>query len=397
MNMIEKSGGFIPRDISSALADRLSKFPVVTITGPRQSGKSTLLKEKLQNYNYVSLEDPDMRLYAEDDPRGFLRAFEAPLVIDEAQKVPELFSYIQGIVDKEDKLGMYVLSGSQNFLLMEKITQSLAGRIGILRLLPLSLAELQSAGIAPKNLDSWLFAGGYPLIYRGNDDPESYYNAYVDTYLERDVRNVKNIVDLSTFMRFVKLCAGRTGQLLNLNSLGNEAGIDSRTVRSWLSVLEASYIIHLLSPYHKNFNKRLVKSPKLYFYDTGLAASLLGIENPDQLNTHYLRGELFENMVVSEYYKSTFNKGKKGDAAFWRDNNGKEVDLLLGQDAGMCAFEVKSTATYSPGLFANLSSFGEFADVPAPQRALIYGGDKALPTSYGTVIPWRDVSDAFAA
>ena len=386
---------FIPRAIASTIDNRLKHYPVVSLTGPRQSGKSTLLQHQYPDYNYVSLEDPAMRLFALEDPQGFLNAYKAPAIIDEAQRVPELFSYLQGIVDEAGQTGMYILSGSHNFLLMQSITQSLAGRVGILRLLPFSLAELQAADNSPPNLDSWLHTGGYPRIYKTRNCPKTYYDDYIETYLQRDVRQVKNISDLSVFLRFMKLCAGRTGQLLNLDSLASDGGIDVKTVRSWLSVLEASYVTYLLAPHHKNFNKRLIKSPKLYFYDTGLAAALLGIANPAQLNTHYLRGGLFENMVISEYLKSAYNKGQKGSATFWRDSNKKEVDLLVGQDSNLHAFEIKSSATYSSNFFDTLNSFGELADIPIEQRALLYGGDKMLPTSHGKAIPWRDIPKAF--
>ena len=282
----------IDRTITGKLLAMGSKFPIVTLTGPRQSGKSTLLKSALPDYNYVSMEDPDSRLLAINDPRGFLKTYPDKTIIDEVQRVPDLFSYLQTHVDNENREGMYYLAGSQDFLLMPPISQSLAGRTAILKLLPFSHNELKLADLAPETSNEEIFNGGYPRIYDKRIHPSDFYPNYIQTYIERDLRLLKNIDNLSKFIRFIKLCAGRIGQLLNLSSLANEMGIAVSTVQSWLSVLEAAYIVYLLVPDHNNYAKRLVKSPKLYFYDTGLACSLLEIENASQLSTHYLRGGL---------------------------------------------------------------------------------------------------------
>jgi len=338
-----------------------AKFPIVTLTGPRQSGKSTLLKSTLAGYKYVSMEDPDSRLLAIDDPRGFLRTYSDKTIIDEVQRVPDLFSYLQTHVDNENREGMYYLAGSQNFLLMQSISQSLAGRTAILTLLPLSHEELKQAGIAPSTSDEEIFHGGYPRIYDKSIHPADFYPNYIQTYVEKDLRLLKNIEDLSKFIRFIKLCAGRIGQLLNLSSLANEAGVAVSTVQSWLSTLEASYILYLLKPDHQNYAKRLVKSPKLYFYDTGLACSLLEIEEAAQVSTHFLRGGLFENMVINEFIKDSSHVGQVPRLTFWRDSTGNEVDLLVSVKGKQKAYEIKSGATYSPDDFKGVKVWAKLS------------------------------------
>mgnify|MGYP003287466557 FL=1 len=280
----------IERILKSKLIEMANKYPIVTLTGPRQSGKSTLLRNSFQDYEYVSLEDPDMRLFATDDPRGFLSTYPDKTIIDEVQRVPSLFSYIQTHTDKENKEGMYMLAGSHNFLLMESVNQSLAGRTAVLKLLPFSHYEMEKGEILPSNVNEEIFKGAYPRIYDKAINPDDYYPFYIQTYVERDVRLLRNIGDLSKFIKFLKLCAGRIGQLLNLSSLANECGISVTAATNWLSILEASYICYLLKPDYNNYAKRLVKTPKLYFYDTGLACSLLDIQNTEQITTHFLRG-----------------------------------------------------------------------------------------------------------
>lgn len=378
----------IERTIEKRLRDLSRQFPIVTLTGPRQSGKSTLLKSSFPDYRYVSLEDPDIRMYAESDPRGFLTTYPGQTIIDEAQRVPSLFSYLQTFVDQKGDEGMFFLAGSHNFLLMEGVNQSLAGRTAVLKLLPFSHREMCRGGILPTTVDEEIFTGAYPRIYDKNIQADDYYSFYIQTYVERDVRMIKNIGDLSRFVRFVKLCAGRIGQLLNLSSLANEAGVSVSTASAWLSVLEASYLCYFLKPDFNNFAKRLVKSPKLFFYDTGLACSLLGIKSPQQLSTHYLRGGLFENLVVNEFIKRSFNGGAEPDLTFWRDSTGNEIDLIDHTYGRMKAYEIKSGSTFSPDYFKGLAHWSKLSGVPAADCSVIYTGDNRLSTANGGLQPW---------
>ena len=380
----------IERDITEKLYYLATKFPVVTLTGARQCGKSTLLKSCFPAYRYVTLEDLDMRRQAIEDPRGFLSNFGIKTIIDEAQYAPDLFSYIQTKVDAENETGIYFLSGSQNFLLMQSITQSLAGRTALLKLAPFSIQELKRASRLPASLNDWLFTGGYPRIYDKTIDPTDYYPNYIQTYIERDVRLLRQINKLSQFVRFLKLCAARVGKLLNVNSLAIECGITVPTVNAWLSVLETGNILFFLKPYYKNFNKRLIKSPKLYFYDTGLVASLLGLENTMQLSTHYLRGELFENMVVVEYMKRKFAQGKEPQIYFWRDSNQNEVDLLIESGGALHAVEIKSVATLNNSYFKGLHLFQQIAGIDTNNLSVIYGGDTDYLTPNGQFISWMN-------
>ena len=380
----------IRRDITDKLQYLATKFPVVTLTGARQCGKSTLLKSCFPHYRYVTLEDMDIRRRAIEDPRGFLSNFGVKTIIDEAQYAPDLFSYIQTIVDAANETGMYFLSGSQNFLLMQNITQSLAGRTALLKLAPFSAPELQRASLLPASLNDWLFTGGYPRIYDKNIFPADFYPNYIQTYIERDVRQLREINNLSAFVRFLKLCAARVGQLLNIHSLSNECGITVPTVNAWLSVLETGSIIFLLKPYYKNYSKRLIKSPKLYFYDTGLASSLLGLENSIQLSTHYLRGELFENMVIAEYLKKEFAKGKEPQIYFWRDSNQNEVDLLVETGGKLHVIEIKSGATLNDHYFKGLIHFQQISGIDKEDLTVVYGGDADYLTQKGRFISWKN-------
>jgi predicted AAA+ superfamily ATPase len=379
----------IERNISTALAAQASLYPVVFLTGPRQSGKTTLAKHVFSHYSYVSLEDPENRLFALNDPRGFIKTYPGHTIIDEAQHAPELFSYLQTHVDETNEAGSYILTGSQNFLVMQGITQSLAGRVGILKLLPFSYRELDCANRAPKHTDEWIFAGGYPRIYDKKIPPANFYDNYTQTYLERNVRQIKNITDLNAFLRFVRLCAGRTGQALNVSELANAGNISVPTVRSWLSVLEASYIIYLLSPYHRNFNKRLTKTPKLYFHDTGLACSLLGIQSAEQIQLHYLRGGLFENMVINEYLKSAYARAITPQIFYWRDNNTTEVDLLVEEGLELQGFEIKASATMNDRYFKNLNRLASYAQGVLTDKTVVFDGDEMWHTSEGVCLPWR--------
>ena len=379
----------IERVLKTRLLELAKKYPIVTVTGPRQSGKSTLLKNSFPDYKYVSLEDPDMRLFATDDPRGFLATYSDKTIIDEVQRVPTLFSYIQTYTDRENREGMYLLAGSHNFLLMESVNQSLAGRTAILKLLPFSHYEMIEGEILPKSVDEEIFKGAYPRLYDKEISPTDYYPFYIQTYVERDVRLMKNIGDLSKFIKFIKLCAGRIGQLLNLSSLANECGVAVSTVSVWISVLEASYICYLLKPDYNNYAKRLVKSPKLYFYDTGLACSLLDIKSADQVATHFLRGGLFENLVINEFVKESYNRGENPDITFWRDSTGNEVDLLQYINGKQNAYEIKSGATFSPDFFKGISKWAKLSGAKPEQCFAIYNGDKNMKTSNGEVIDFK--------
>ncbi|MDR2148955.1 MAG: ATP-binding protein [Tannerella sp.] len=381
----------IERKITEKIKYLATKYPVVTLTGTRQCGKSTLLKSAFPDYRYVSLEDLDLRTMAKGDPRGFLRNFGSQTIIDEAQYVPELFSYIQTVVDTENEAGMYILSGSHNFLLLQNITQSLAGRTAVLKLAPFSISELNNSGLLPGNLNEWLFTGGYPRIYDRQILPSDFYPHYIQTYIDRDIRTIREITNLSLFVRFLKLCAARVGQLLNIASLANEADITVPTANAWLSLLESSYVMFLLRPYHHNFNKRLIKSPKLYFYDTGLVSSLLGLENTAQLSTHYLRGELFENMVIAEIVKKYFFEGKEPQIYFWRDSNKNEVDLLLESGDQLQAIEIKSSATMKNDFFNTLEMFRSISGIKTENVSVIYGGDTDYTTQRGKFVSWKNI------
>ena len=381
----------IARSIQKKLEDLALKYPVVTLTGPRQSGKSTLLKHVFPNYQYVSLENIDMRNFAEQDPRGFLNTYSRNVIIDEAQRVPSLFSYIQTHVDDINEPGVFIVSGSHNFLLMEAITQSLAGRTAVLKLLPFSHEEMASAGILPASVNEEIFYGGYPRIYDKDINPTDYYPYYLQTYVERDVRMIKNIGDLSCFLRFLKLCAGRIGQLLNMSSLANECGISIPTASSWISLLEASYVCYLLRPDWNNFAKRIVKTPKLYFYDTGLACSLLDITSAEQIMSHFLRGGLFENMVINRFVKRAWNEGREADLRFWRDSQGNEVDLLLYENGNPTAYEIKSGATMNMDYFSGLTKWAALSGAPIEALNVIYGGSDSINSSKGNLIAWQSL------
>jgi predicted AAA+ superfamily ATPase len=385
----------IKRSITRKVLHLASLFPVVSVTGPRQSGKTTLVRSAFPDYKYVTLEDPDTRMIALNDPRKFLQNHKKGLIIDEAQRVPELFSYIQGVVDQSNKEGEFILTGSQNFLLLEKISQSLAGRVAVLKLLPFSLGELQLAGIETKNVDKLIFDGLYPRIYDKKISPLDFYPFYIQTYVERDVKLIKNIVNQSTFIRFMKMCAGRTGQLLNISELANSCGITQITVNSWLSILQASYIVYLLQPHHKNFNKRLVKMPKLYFYDTGLACSLLGIREESQLPMHFIYGGLFENFIINELIKNTFNKGGNPGYYFWRDKTGKEIDLIAEKNNVLIPIEIKAGKTFSLDFLKNLKYWNKLSGSNLENTHVIYGGDNSFETENYKVVSWKDIVQLF--
>ncbi|MGH8321216.1 MAG: ATP-binding protein [Gammaproteobacteria bacterium] len=378
----------IPRGAAPTVKKLAKGFPVVAINGPRQSGKTTLARALFANHAYVSLEDPDEREFAAEDPRGFLGRFGHGVVLDEVQRAPHLFAYLQRVVDDDSRPGQWVLTGSQQFGLQAGITQSLAGRVGLVTLLPFDLAELRIARRIPAKLDSLLLQGGYPAVHDRNLDPATWYSSYVQTYLERDVRQLINVRDLTQFQRFLRLCAGRTAQLVNLSALGDDAGVSHNTVREWLSVLEASYVIHRLHPFHRNFNKRLVKTPKLHFVDAGLAAWLLGITDAAQLALNPLRGALFESWVVGEYLKAGYNAGRGGGLSFWRDRSGLEVDLLREVAEHTTAVEIKSGATVSADALRGLQRWREVAGKQAGVSVLVYGGSDTYRRDGVSVISW---------
>ncbi|OGT41128.1 MAG: AAA family ATPase [Gammaproteobacteria bacterium RIFCSPHIGHO2_12_FULL_40_19] len=380
----------LKRHASATLRDKAKHYPVVAITGPRQSGKSTLAKMLFPTKPYLSLEDLDHRQFALQDPRGFLAQFPKGAVLDEVQHCPDLFSYLQTLVDAKPKPGLFILTGSQQFGLLAKISQSLAGRVGFVQLLPFTLSELQDASLAPSNLEKLLFTGLYPPIYARKIPPNTWHSDYIMTYIERDVRQLVNVQDLRTFRRFLQMCAARTGQILNLSSLANDCGITHNTAKSWISVLEASYILFLLPPHYRNFSKRLIKSPKLYFYDTGLVCTLLGLQNSEQLVMHSLRGALFETWVVSELIKNRFNNGLISNLYFWRDSQGHEVDVIIEQGDDLIPIEIKAGQTISSDYFSGLDYWRNLSE-QAVRGKLVYAGKEIQKRNQIDVIGWQKV------
>lgn len=386
----------IPRTIKKKLLEYIKGFPIVALTGPRQSGKSTLVKELFsKKYRYISLENLDTRGFAQSDPRGFLSEYGKYVIFDEVQQVPELFSYLQEIVDKDQIPGQFILTGSQHFLLLEKITQSLAGRVGMLHLLPLSFAELSKTRHPPSNIEETLFRGCYPSLFTKKISIQDWYRNYIQTYVERDLRSIKNVHDLGTFQLFMRMCAARTGQLLDLTSIGNDCGISHNTAKTWLNVLETSFITFFLRPHYKNFNKRLVKSPKLYFYDTGLLCHLLDIDSPSQLSTHYLKGGIFESFILSEMIKTQYNQGKKTSFYFWRDKQGHEIDCLIERGTQLTPIEIKSGKTLSNHFFDGLNYWNQLAGLPQNPSYLIYGGEKNQKRRHLQALSWKNLSSLF--
>jgi predicted AAA+ superfamily ATPase len=382
----------INRQAIATLKQLAKGFPVVAITGPRQSGKTTLAKFVFKNKTYVSLEDPDQREFAMTDPRGFLAQYPEGAILDEVQRVPVLFSYLQRIVDENPQVGLFILTGSEQFGLISKITQSLAGRVGLLQLLPLSISELKAGKILPKTLDKLILKGFYPPVYSREVSPSVWYANYVSTYVERDVRQMVNVKDLDVFQKFIRMVAARTGQLLNLASLANDCGITHNTAKAWLSILQASYIVYLLHPFHKNFGKRLTKSPKVYFYDTGLAAWLLGISNEQQMSINSMRGPLFESLVVSEIIKSRYNQSLDLNIFFWRDNIGNEIDILLDEADGAVPIEVKSGQTVNKDFYTYLKKW--LSDVSGIDRQgyVVYGGEDSFKRDGVEILSWNNIS-----
>lgn len=384
----------IIRVAQNKLSELSTEFPIVAVTGPRQSGKTTLVQSFFPVYKYFNLEELDIREEVRLDPRGFLSKQNAGFIVDEVQNVPDFFSYLQSFADNQKRMGQIILTGSQNFLLLEKISQSLSGRVGILELMPLQLNEYNQFRENKLTINEILYSGLYPAIYDRNIQPYNWYSQYIRTYIERDVRQIKNITNLGVFQRFIKLCAGRIGQLLNTNSLANDLGVNLNTVRSWLDILESSYVIFRLNPHHKNFNKRVVKQKKLYFVDVGLAAHLLGIESPEQVDTHYLKGNLFENLIISEFFKERYNKGKPSNLFFWRDHIGNEVDLLIEQGNTLTPIEIKSSQTLHSSLMDGLKKFIKFSLQNAECSHLIYGGKRSTTLDRYNAHSWQELKKA---
>ena len=389
------NGNMIKRNITKKILAYYRQYPIISLIGPRQSGKTTLVKNIFPKKPYVNLEDLENREFALGDPKGFLSQYKNGAIIDEVQRVPELMSYLQVTVDERKKNGLYVLTGSQNFLLMESISQSLAGRAAIFNLLPFSLSELSSAKIkfSKTEIDNLLFKGFYPKLFGQKLGAAGYYANYIRTYVERDVRLIKNISNLSAFKRFLNLCAARTGQLLNISSLAADCGVNQKTAQSWLSILEASFIIYLLRPHYKNYGKRVIKMPKIYFYDTGLLCSLLGITDKKQLKSHYLKGGIFESFVISEFIKYNYNQGTKPNVYFWRDKTGNEIDLLIETPEKLIPIEIKSGQTIANDYFKGLRYYNNLSRGDYKNSYIIYGGRLKQQRSEGNVFGWERLGD----
>ena len=381
--------GYIRRRMEELLLEASKYFSVISVTGPRQSGKSTILKNLFPNAITYSLKDVNVREFALNDPLAFLNQTKELMFIDEAQKVPQLFEYIQGIVDNNPDR-KFLLSGSSNFELMNSLSESLAGRAGVFELMPMSLNETYNES-ASKSMDDFLYDGLFPAISAGKNIARLFYPSYVKTYLEKDVRDILKIKDIMLFMKFMKLCAARVGSIFNASEIANEVGVDSKTIQSWLSVLSASYIIYLLPPYYENISKRLVKSPKLYFTDPGLACFLLDIESPKQLARDKMRGNIFENFVVMEAVKHRMNAGKVGGVYFYRDSNMNEVDLLVKEEGMIKAFEIKSSMTYTKDFEKTLRKLPEWIKTPVERKVVVYDGEFENSSGEVEIVNYRSL------
>ena len=380
----------INRQLVNAIVALKDKFPIIALTGPRQSGKTTLLKNTFPDYQYISLEDPDYREFAQNDPKGFLKNFSENIIFDEVQRVPHLFSYLQTVVDASGKMGQFILSGSQNFHLLQQITQSLANRVALFKLLPFDFQELKTANLLPSDYSEILIRGFYPALFDRNLPSADFYSNYIETYVQRDVTQLINIRDIRTFRTFLVLCASRVGQLLNLNSLANECGISQPTAKAWLSILESSYILFTLPPYFQNFSKRVVKSPKLYFYDTGLLCYLLGIKESKTLIVNALKGNLFENLIVAEQKKQNHHQCHNKELYFWRDTSGHEIDLLIPNITQFDIFEIKASETINSSQFKGMDFVEKISVDKVASKTLIYGGNDNQIRSNYTVKAWHD-------
>lgn len=386
----------IKRRIKAELHQLLCEYPVVTILGPRQAGKTTLARYELSHYEYSNLEHPENRQFAMDDPKAFLAQFKGNVILDEIQRVPELLSYIQATVDEKQVNGQFVLTGSHQLALRDAINQSLAGRTAIINLLPLSIAELEDSKLNFNCYEDYIYNGFLPRIYDQQQRPSTAYSNYYQTYIERDVRQLINLKELSLFEKFMKLLAGRVGQLMDYSSLANDVGVSAKTVKHWLSILEASFVVYKLNPYFENFGKRVIKSPKYYFIDTGLLVFLLGIEKPSQVTRDPLVGQLFENLVVIECLKSRTNQGKMPNLYFYRDSNGNEVDVLFQQGRQLIVFEIKSSSTYKTHLLKSLKKVSGL--IPNISHSyLIYSGEEIRFTDQLSALKYDQIGAVFEA
>lgn len=384
----------IPRTIVSELLTQLKEYPIITVLGPRQAGKTTLVQETLTDYQYVNLENPETRQFAIDDPKAFLKYYSGNTIFDEIQRTPELLSYLQEIVDRKKQNGQFVLTGSHQLQLREAISQSLAGRTGILHLLPLSIQELESANISFEGFEDYIFNGFMPRIYDQNQRPHTAYANYYQTYIERDVRLLINLKDATLFEKFIKLLAGRVGQLINYQSLSNDVGVDAKTIRHWLSILEASFVIFKLPPYFENFGKRVIKSPKYYFTDTGLLSYLLNIEKASQLTRDPLIGNIFENLIVLEALKARYNQGLKPNLYFFRDSQGREIDILHKSGRDLLGIEIKSSSTWNASFKKALQHFSKNHHTLI-KSYIAYSGENKAFSDHIEALNFRDISRIF--
>ncbi len=381
----------IPRKLSGAILKFSKKYPVVSVTGPRQSGKTTLVRSLFPEHKYLSLENPETRSIALTDPKSIFDRKDQLFILDEIQHVPELLSYIQVISDEQKTSGQFILTGSQSLLLSEKISQTLAGRTAILKLLPFSLSEINKLDqVSDFSYEDYIYNGFFPRIYDQNITPEEFYPFYIETYVQRDVRAIQNVRDLNTFSNFIRLCAGRTGQLIDYSSLAKDTGVSVSTIKGWISILEAGYIIFLLYPYYRNYGKRIIKSPKIYFTDPGLVSFLLGIKNAEQLKTHYLRGALFENLVILELLKQRYNHGIPRDIWFFRDSNHNEVDVVA-ENEQLQWIEIKSSRTFSPDFHNTFRFLDKNEAARKDNKSIVYGGDDTFVHKGFDIVSWRDL------